>query len=91
MIVRRLSAICVIVVLLASMAPADPPPSCKPVNHYGVSGCAPLPDQSCPPGYHKKAVGPPNPQMMGPTFLMCVADQPPAKDQAPKPQPKPAP
>lgn len=68
-----------------------PPPSCKPVNHYGVSGCAPLPDQSCPSGYHKQPVNPPNPKMMGPTYLMCVPDKPPAKDEGAKPQPKPAP
>jgi hypothetical protein len=91
MIIGRLSAICLIVMSMALMTAAESPPSCKPVNHYGVSGCEVLPDQSCPPGYHKKAVGPPNPQMMGPTFLMCVADKPPAKDEGPKPQPKPAP
>jgi len=65
------------------------PPACKPVTHYGVSGCASLPDQTCPAGYHKQAVNPPNPKMMGPTYLMCVPDKPPAKEEPPKPQPKP--
>ena len=76
-------------ILLAATAAAEEPPSCKPVEHYGVKGCAPLPGQTCPPGYHKEAVNPPNPKMMGPTYLMCVADKPPAKEEPPKPQPKP--
>lgn len=75
-------------VALASMNAAGPAPGCKPVTHYGVSGCELLPDQTCPPGHHKQAVGPPNPQMMGPTFLMCVPDKPPAKEEPPKSPPK---
>jgi hypothetical protein len=82
-----------IVVLLGSITAAEPiaaepPPACKPVKHYDVSGCEPLPDQTCPPGYHKQAVGPPNPQMAGPTYLMCVADKPQPKEQPPNPPPK---
>jgi hypothetical protein len=89
MMVRRISAVWMIAVALASInAGADSPPACKPVKHYGVSGCEPLPDQTCPPGYHKQAVNPPNPQMMGPTYLMCVADKPPAKEEPPKTPPK---
>lgn len=87
--VRKLSAIWVIVIALASMTAEDLPPSCKPVSRYGVNGCELLPGQTCPPGYHKEAVNPPNPKMMGPTYLMCVADKPPAKQEPPKPQPKP--
>jgi hypothetical protein len=67
----------------------DPPPACKPVKHYNVAGCEPLADQSCPAGYHKQAVDPPNSMMKGPTYLMCVADKPPAKDQPAKTPPKP--
>jgi len=74
------------VALLASFSSADPPPKCKAVTHYGVSGCEPLPDQTCPEGYHKQAVEPSNPQIKGPTFLMCVADKPAPKE---KPQEKP--
>jgi hypothetical protein len=85
---RRLSTSSAIVVALASMMTADPSPACKPVTRYGVSGCELLPDQTCPSGYHKQAVGPSNPQMAGPTFLMCVADKPPAKQEPPKAPPK---
>ena len=88
----RMSAIA-IVVLLGSMIAAEsiaaePPPACKPVKHYDVTGCELLPGQTCPPGYHKQAVGPPNPQMAGPTYLMCVADKPQPKEQPPKSPPK---
>lgn len=77
-------------VALISFVHADTPaPACKPVSHYGVTGCEPLKDQTCPPGYHKQAVNPPNPKMMGPTYLMCVADKPPEKQETPKTQPKP--
>jgi len=67
-------------VLLAASAAAQQPPSCKPVEHYGVKGCEILPDQTCPPGYHKQVVDPPNPMMKTPSYLMCVPDAPP-KDQ----------
>lgn len=76
----------VIVVLLSSMS-ATESPACKPVKHYGVSGCELLPGQTCPPGYHKQAVGPPNPRMAGPTYLMCVADKPQPKERPPKSPP----
>jgi len=33
------------------------------VERYGVKGCEILPDQTCPPGYHKQAVGPSDPRM----------------------------
>ena len=72
--------------MLIGTALAQETPSCKAVQHYGVKGCDLLPDKSCPPGYHKQAVGPPNPQMMGPTFLMCVADKALEKEQPPKPK-----
>jgi len=70
-------------VLLAVSAAAEQPPSCKPVERYGVKGCELLPDQTCPPGYHKKVVDPPNPKMMIPSYVMCVPDAPPAKDRKP--------
>jgi hypothetical protein len=88
MTIRRLSAGWIIAVALASMNAAGSAPACKPVTHYGVSGCETLPDHTCPVGHHKQAVGPPNPQMMGPTFLMCVPGKPPAKEAPPKAPPK---
>lgn len=86
---RRLSAGWVIAVGLLSVNAAPSDPACKPVTHYGVSGCELLPGQTCPAGHHKQAVNPPNPQMMGPTYLMCVPDKPPAKEEPPKSPPKP--
>ena len=73
----------VTVVLVASTAGAQSTPACKPVTRYGVSGCELLPDQSCPAGYHKQAVDPPDPRMKAPSYLMCVADKPPAKEPPP--------
>ena len=71
------------------IAAADPPVGCKSVKHYNVTGCEVLPDQTCPAGYHKQAVDPPNPMMKSPSYLMCVADEPPAKKLPPKRAPKP--
>jgi hypothetical protein len=81
----RMSAI-VIVVLLGSMSAEESSLACKPAKHYGVSGCELLPDQTCPPGYHKQAVGPSNPQMKSPTYFMCVADKTQPKKQPPTPK-----
>jgi hypothetical protein len=72
---------------LSLLVGAQSVPGCKSVEHYGVKGCEPLSDQSCPAGHHKQAVGPSNPQMKGPTFLMCVPDKPEPKKQAPVPPP----
>lgn len=83
----RMSA-SVMVVLLGSMNATESPPACKPVKHYDVAGCELLAGQTCPPGYHKQAVEPPNPKMAGPTYLMCVADKPQPKEQPPKSPPK---
>jgi hypothetical protein len=77
-----------IVLLLGSISAAQSTPACKPVTRYGVSGCEMLPDQSCPPGYHKQAVDPPDPRMKAPTYLMCVADKPQPKEQPPSKPPK---
>ncbi len=66
-------------------------PSCKPVERYGVKGCELLPDKTCPAGYHKQAVQPSNPQMMGPTFLMCVPDKPESEQKPKKQKPEPPP
>ena len=52
----------------------NPLPSCQPITYFGVSGCLPSADGTCPAGYHKQAVGPSNPAMKAPTRLMCVAD-----------------
>jgi len=86
---RAVAAVSMAIISIYSLGAAEePPPSCKPVEHYRVKGCALLPDQTCPPGYHKQAVSPPDPRMMGPTYLMCVADKPPAKEEGPKSPPR---
>jgi hypothetical protein len=83
---RVVSAILIVIVgLNATAAAQSPPAGCKPVERYGVKGCEPLPDQTCPPGYHKEAVGPPDPRMKAPTVLMCVPDKPEPKEQKNKP------
>jgi hypothetical protein len=76
--------------VFASTSAPEPAPGCKPVTHFGVSGCALLPDQTCPPGYHKQVVNPPDPRMKAPSFIMCVADKPQPKDKD-KEQPPAAP
>jgi hypothetical protein len=73
--ILRISVI-VVVVLLGSMGAAESSRACKRVKQYGVSGCELLPDRTCPPRYHKQAVGPPDPRMKAPSRLMCVADKP---------------
>ena len=88
----RMSAIA-IVVLLGSMitagsVAAEPPPAFKPVKHFGVSGCELLPGHTCPPGYHKQVVDPPDPRMKAPSYLMCVPDKPQPKEQPPNTPPK---
>ncbi|MGA9640719.1 MAG: hypothetical protein WBQ72_04940 [Terriglobales bacterium] len=88
MMLRRLCAGWGIAVALMSANAAGEAPACKTVTHYGVSGCEMLPGQTCPAGYHIQAVNPPNPQMMGPTYLMCVPNKPPAKEEPPKSPPK---
>jgi hypothetical protein len=79
---------CAMALALCSLLSAQSASSCKPVRRYGVSGCEMLPDQSCPAGYHKQAVDPPDPRMKAPSYLMCVADKPPAKEQPPSEPPK---
>jgi hypothetical protein len=79
-----------IIALLSSASASDPSSACKPVKHYGVSGCELLPHETCPPGYRVQSVDPPNPMMKAPSYLMCVAvkarsekDQPPNAGQRP--------
>lgn len=88
---RAASAILGTIVGLSAAGAAQPAPGCKPVEHYGVKGCEILPDQTCPPGHHKQAVGPSDPRMKGPMFLMCVADKPQPKEQPPNPPTPPPP
>jgi hypothetical protein len=78
----------VMVVVLGSMSAAQSSSACKPVTHYGVSGCERLPDQSCPPGYHEQIFDPPNPRMKAPGYIMCVADKPQPKEKPPNKSPK---
>ena len=80
---RLTSAAAAVLIVFAASAAAEQPPSCKPVEHYGVKGCEILPDQTCPPGYHKKVVDPPNPRMTTPSYLMCVPDKPQRMDRKP--------
>lgn len=86
----RTRVIAVIFSLLCSSAwlRASDSPACKPVQHFGVTGCEILADQTCPKGYHRQVVDPPNPMMKAPSVLMCVADQAPAKKKPPKDHPK---
>ena len=53
---------------------AQPVPrnDCKPVKRYGVHGCDPARNGSCPKGYDWIGVCPPNPMMKAPCVLMCV-------------------
>lgn len=83
MMIRWAIAI-VMAVLVGLTGAAESVPACKPVTRYGVSGCEMLPDQSCPAGYHKQAVDPPDSRMKAPSYLMCVADKPQPKEQQPK-------
>jgi hypothetical protein len=83
----RMSAVA-IAVLLGSMSGAESPPACKPVKRYGVSGCELLLDRTCPQGYHKQVVDPPDPRMKAPSYIMCVPDKPQPKEQPPNPAPK---
>lgn len=79
---------CVMFAALGSMSTVKPSLACKPVEWYGIKGCELLPDQTCPPGYHKQPVDPPDPRMKGPTYLMCVADKPQPKQPPPNKPPK---
>lgn len=78
---NRISAIAVSIGLLCFSVGlrASESSSCKPVTHYGVKGCEILAGQTCPTGYHRQVVDPPNPMMKAPSVLMCVADEKPAK------------
>jgi len=76
------------ILLLSTLSATEPGHPCKAVTRYGVSGCELQPDQSCPAGYHKQVVDPPDPRMKGPSYLMCVADKPQPKEQPPNQSPK---
>jgi hypothetical protein len=60
-----------------------PPPDCKPITYFGVSGCELSAQGECPKGYHKQAACPTNPMIKAPCRMICV------KDAAPKTKPKP--
>ena len=59
-----------------------PPPDCKPITYFGVSGCELRAQGDCPNGYHKQAACPTNPMIKAPCRMICV------KDSAPKTKPK---
>ncbi len=77
---------CALLVTFSSLCAAQSSPDCKPVERYGVKGCEIRPDRSCPAGYHQQAVNPPDRRMAGPTYLMCVPDNPPPKEEKNKQQ-----
>jgi len=85
---RPAFAAVIIFAALAATNAEEAPPKCKPVERYGVKGCELSPEQTCPKGYHKQAVNPPNPKMMSPTYLMCVPDKPAPKEIPPQAPPK---
>src|SRR4029077_2011573 len=60
-----------------------PPPDCKPITYFGVSGCELSAQGECPKGYHKQAACPTSPMIKAPCRMICV------KDAAPKTKPKP--
>jgi len=59
------------------------PPDCKPVIHWGVSGCALSADGTCAKGFHKQLACPANPMIKAPCYWLCVPDAP-KKDGAKK-------
>ena len=86
----RLWLIMILAVVTASLslpAGGQSKPECKPVEYFGVKGCEPLPDRTCPPGHHLQVVNPPDPRMKAPSRLMCVPDEPAKKDKTPQPPP----
>ena len=62
-----------------------PPPDCKPITYFGVSGCELSAQGECPKGYHKQAACPTNPMMKAPCRMICVLDGPPPDKTKPKP------
>ena len=84
MTIRHPISIMLATLLLSSTFAADSSSGCRAVKHYGVNGCELLRNQTCPRGYHKQSVGPSNPQMKSPTYLMCVADKSSLREQPPK-------
>ncbi len=74
-----------------SFAQQSPPPDCKPLTYFGVSGCEPTPQGECPKGYHKQAACPTNPMMKAPCRMVCVADSKPENKAKPKPGAEPPP
>ena len=65
-----------------------PPPECKPLTYFGVSGCEPTLQGACPKGYHKQAACPTDPRMKAPCRMVCVADGKPENKTKPKPKPE---
>jgi len=60
-----------------------PPPDCKPITYFGVSGCELSAQGECPKGYHKQAACPTNPMIKAPCRMICVKDA--ASGTKPKP------
>ena len=54
------------------LAQSLPQSGCKPVKRYGIQGCDPVRNGSCPKGYDWVGVCPPNPIMKAPCVKMCV-------------------
>jgi hypothetical protein len=66
-----------------------PPPECKPITYFGVSGCEPTGQGECPKGYHVQVACPTNPMIKAPCRKVCVADSAPEEKTGPKAKPKP--
>jgi hypothetical protein len=77
---RLVSLLVLVSACVPGVGQQNPPPNCQPITYFGVSGCLPSADGTCPAGYHKQAAGPTNPQVKAPIRLICVADNAPSKN-----------
>jgi hypothetical protein len=71
-----------------ALAQQAPPPDCKPITYFGVTGCELSAQGECPKGYHKQGVCPPDPKMKAPCRLMCVPDTAPKTKGKPDAEPQ---
>ena len=65
-----------------------PPPGCKALTYFGVTGCEPMLHGECLRGYHKQMACPTNPMMKAPCRTVCVVDSKPGDKTEPKPSPE---
>src|SRR6266853_2138419 len=50
----------------------DGPPACLALSYFGVQGCQPSAQGTCPEGYHKQLACPTNPMIKAPCRQMCA-------------------